>query len=177
LLYRGQGPLAIQFIRQNFPKFESTVRHFQLARMLCAYTAGCAQILAADDIGAALAQKQASSFVKLLGRENARLAQPLALILQSGIATLRDDVGRLVPDNFNRLEVDLRRAMHSFEAFDLPIFCHATRHRLGELVGGQQGRELVYTARQWMAEHGIINPEKMVSLFAPGKFSRKPLDA
>jgi hypothetical protein len=42
------------------------------------------------------------------------------------------------------------------------------RRRLGELLGGDQGRELVRDADDWLAEQGVRDPVRTAAMHAPG---------
>jgi hypothetical protein len=44
----------------------------------------------------------------------------------------------------------------------------AARRRLGQLVGGDQGRELIEAADAWMTGQGVRNPVRMTRVYAPG---------
>jgi hypothetical protein len=42
------------------------------------------------------------------------------------------------------------------------------QRRLGEILGGDQGRELIQQADDWMTRQQIKNPVKITNLMAPG---------
>ena len=50
----------------------------------------------------------------------------------------------------------------------MPLYAAVARRRLGALLGGDAGRDLVAQADSWMAGQGIVNPSRMTALFAPG---------
>ena len=52
------------------------------------------------------------------------------------------------------------------------LYAAAARRRLGEMLGGDEGRALVETADAWMRSETIVNPERMTEVFAPG-FDRR----
>ena len=43
--------------------------------------------------------------------------------------------------------------------------------RRGELDGGENGRALIESAREWMASQDIENPERMTAMLACGQWS------
>jgi hypothetical protein len=47
-------------------------------------------------------------------------------------------------------------------------YAAAARYRRGQLIGGDAGRELVETAADWMRNHQMVNPARLVELLAPG---------
>jgi eukaryotic-like serine/threonine-protein kinase len=53
------------------------------------------------------------------------------------------------------------------DAAHIVFVAAAARRRLGALVGGDEGRELVAAAERWMREAGIRNPERMTHLASP----------
>lgn len=60
----------------------------------------------------------------------------------------------------------LRLALAELEALEVRLISEGFRRRLGELVGGDEGRALVSEANRWMISHGVRNPERMA--FTPG---------
>ena len=62
---------------------------------------------------------------------------------------------------------DFREVIALGEAADIVFVTAAARRRLGVLVGGDEGRELVATAEQWMRDAGIRNLDRMTYLASP----------
>jgi hypothetical protein len=62
----------------------------------------------------------------------------------------------------------LGEATEQFESLEMKAHAAATRRRLGQLVGGDQGRELIEAADTWMKSQGIRNPVRMTRVYAPG---------
>jgi len=48
------------------------------------------------------------------------------------------------------------------------LYAAAARRRLGEIVGGERGQELITDADAWMERQKIKNPEKLTRMLAPG---------
>jgi len=59
-------------------------------------------------------------------------------------------------------------AIGQLETVDCNLYAAAARRRKGEILGSPEGQDLIAEADQWMKENGIINPEKMTNLLAPG---------
>ena len=95
-----------------------------------------------------------------IAREDMPYANPYAALIRAGIARRRGDDITAV----NQLE----KALKEFEGADMLLYATATRHRLGELIGGDRGRELVSQAEEWMSRQLIKNPAKVMNLIAPG---------
>jgi eukaryotic-like serine/threonine-protein kinase len=87
-------------------------------------------------------------------------ANPYASLIRAGIARLRGDDTSAV--------AFLEKASREFEASDMTLYAVVTRHRLGEMIGGDRGQELQQDADEWMSRQLIKNPSKLMNLLAPG---------
>ena len=47
------------------------------------------------------------------------------------------------------------------------LYAAASRRRLGEILGGDEGRAQLERADSWMNQQGIRNPARMADVFAP----------
>jgi hypothetical protein len=56
----------------------------------------------------------------------------------------------------------------AFDGLGTRLYADAARRRLGELLGGEQGRALVAQANSWMTGQNIHNPARMTAMLAPG---------
>jgi hypothetical protein len=63
---------------------------------------------------------------------------------------------------------DLKEALARFEASGMALHAATTRRRLGELLGGDEGRALVARAAEWMAAAGVANADGIARMLAPG---------
>jgi eukaryotic-like serine/threonine-protein kinase len=61
-----------------------------------------------------------------------------------------------------------REALKGLEEADTNLYAAAARRRLGELLGGDEGRELITKADEWMSRQQIRNPPAFTRLMAPG---------
>ena len=48
------------------------------------------------------------------------------------------------------------------------VYAAAARRHLGNLVGGDEGRDLIARADAWMIGQGITNPARMAAGITPG---------
>ena len=62
----------------------------------------------------------------------------------------------------------LSEAEQMFERAEMHLYAAATRRRLGEKLGGEQGQRLIAEADAWMTEQKIKNTEAMTRMLAPG---------
>jgi hypothetical protein len=104
--------------------------------------------------------KIAESVANRIARENIAYAHPYAKLIQAGVAHRRGDAAAAV--------TLLAQAEKEFAAVDMNLFAVAARLRLGELIAGDRGRELVEDASEWMSRQEIKNPTRLMNLMAPG---------
>jgi hypothetical protein len=64
----------------------------------------------------------------------------------------------------------LRRAIEWAEATESGFYVPAARYRLGELLGGDQGRALMQSALQTLTEWGVRNPARWLWVYMPGSW-------
>jgi hypothetical protein len=62
----------------------------------------------------------------------------------------------------------LEKAATDFDSTHMRLYATVARRRLGEMVGGDRGRQLVAQTDEWMAKQEIRNPARMMNLLAPG---------
>ena len=131
----------------------------QLLRIEASYLrARCALAAASRDRGRLLAI--ARDEARRIAREKMRWSDPLASLLRAGIANMEGDTARA--------EQLLGAAVDGFDRAAMKLYAAAARRRLGILVGGERGRELVCRADNWMASQTIKNPPLMTGMLAPG---------
>jgi serine/threonine protein kinase/tetratricopeptide (TPR) repeat protein/energy-coupling factor transporter ATP-binding protein EcfA2 len=100
---------------------------------------------------------------KLAGRierEEMGYANPFATLIRAGIARQRGDEQSAI--------ALLEKAAKDFDATHMSLYAAAARRRLGEVVGGDRGRQLVAQSEEWMTKQQIKNPARMMNLLAPG---------
>jgi hypothetical protein len=62
----------------------------------------------------------------------------------------------------------LKRAATGFDDAEMRMHAATTRHRLGKLLGGEEGRNLVDAARAVMFAQKIKSPTRVTALLVPG---------
>jgi serine/threonine protein kinase/tetratricopeptide (TPR) repeat protein len=103
-----------------------------------------------------LAEKLAAK----IEREEIAYANPLATLIRAGIARQRGDDARAISL--------AEKAAQDFDAVHMRLYAVATRRRLGEMIGGDRGRQLVAQTEEWMNKQQIKNPARMMNMIAPG---------
>jgi len=63
---------------------------------------------------------------------------------------------------------ELRRASAGFTSAGMALHAAAARRRLGALLGGDEGGQLVRGAERWMTAAGVTNVHGMMEMLAPG---------
>jgi hypothetical protein len=153
-LYSGAAGSAHERIAKVWPLLASAplhhVQHFRVeAEQLRGRSA-----LAVGDV------ELARVCAARLAREPAPWPRPMADLLRAGISAR---AGRLDP-----AAADLRRAVTGFECMDMALYAAAARHRLGAIIGGDEGRALRAAAEDWLRSETVVRPEVMIASLAPG---------
>ncbi len=71
----------------------------------------------------------------------------------------------------------LLEAIQRAEDTDTLCYVAPARYRLGELLGGDEGRALVETATEAISAEGIRNPARWVAFYLPGRWGPTPATA
>jgi serine/threonine protein kinase len=161
-LYQGEGSAAWGRVTDQWPALaRSYLLRVQQVRIFLLHLrarAALAAALAAAEPEPLL--QAAEQDARLLRRERIAWADGLAQLVRAGVAMGRHDAGgarQLLEDAAGRLE-----------AAGLRLHAVAARRRLGEQVGGSEGRSLVEQADAWMKGQNIRRPDRMTALLAPG---------
>jgi hypothetical protein len=64
--------------------------------------------------------------------------------------------------------VVIAEAEARFAAIDVALYAAAARRRRGELLGGDEGRELIASADAAMRAQNVVNPARMTAALVPG---------
>ena len=100
----------------------------------------------------------------LLSRQGRSDAAAVAHLLRACIARLRGDTAGALSH--------LSQAIEGFDTAGMAVHAAIARHHKGGLVGGDEGRALVEAAHAVMTAHGIAEPARWASTFAPGFAAR-----
>ncbi len=95
-----------------------------------------------------------------IAREDMPWSNPLANFTYAALAKQSGDTARA--------EELTKQAVDGFEAADMALYAAAARRRLGELRGGDEGRELIAQSEEWMSKQQIKNSVAVTNLMAPG---------
>lgn len=160
-LYRGAGREAWERLQEQWPQVQrSLFLWVQTVRVYLLHLRARSALAAAatgDDPGPLI--RAAESDARRIGRENAAWCVPMSQLLLAGARYLRRDA-----EEACRL---LRSAALAFESVSMPLFAATSRRRLGEWLGGHEGRELMASADAWLHDQGIRDPRRMTDLHVP----------
>jgi tetratricopeptide (TPR) repeat protein len=161
-LYTGNGRAAWDHVGARWPAYGASllrrVQHVRVdVRHLRARSALAVAATAADP---RLLLRVAEGDAAGLRRERAAWADGLAWLIRAQVAAGRGNLPRAV--------ALLEEAVDRLDRADLRIYAAAARRRLGRLIGGDRGRELVAAADAWMTGQQVRNPARMTAMFTPG---------
>ncbi len=102
----------------------------------------------------------AEKLAQRLADERMAWSDPLAALVRAGVAYSRG----------NRREAaeQASLAIEGFEVTDMKLYAWAARRRLGEIIGGNRGPELIDMSEDWMRRQQIKNPTAFANMLAPG---------
>jgi serine/threonine protein kinase len=161
-LYQGEGSAAWERVTAQWPALaRSYLLRVQQVRILFLHLRARAALAAAGavaDPGPLLHAVERDA--RLLRRERIAWAEALAQLVRAGVA-----LGRRDAEGARQL---LEDAVGRLEAAGLHLHAAAARRRLGEQVGGREGRRLVEQADAWMKGQNVRRPDRITALLAPG---------
>ncbi|HEY7422786.1 MAG TPA: protein kinase [Gemmataceae bacterium] len=160
-LYLGDAEAAWHRLVDSWPDLEQThlMRVQQIRIVMLHQRARCAVTRAGgkdSDTWLRIAERDARS----LRREKLLWADALALLIEAALAFRRGDA--------EKSRQILANAAASLTAVDMHLYAAAARRRLGQLLGGTQGQELVCQGEEWMNGQKVRNLDRMTALLAPG---------
>ena len=165
-LYRGDGARAHARIVEGWPHIvRSRLLHAQHVaaeahslRARAALAAAAAFRPSAPERPRLLAQARES--IARVRKAHTRCAAPLADLLLGGLS-FTEGIAETCLDH-------TRRALEGFEALEMSLFAAVCRVRIGQLVQGPEGTQLIDQADEWMHGQKIKNPPAFARMLAPG---------
>jgi eukaryotic-like serine/threonine-protein kinase len=161
-LYRGDGMGAWNFFTTRYTPAlaRSHLTHLQKIRIFLYERRARAALAAAEKLtDKSPLLRAAERDARRLEREGMPWSLALACPIRAGIAAARGDK--------TRAAALFAQAAKELEAVDMNLYAAASRRRLGEILGGDEGRAHVERADRWMREQTIQNPARMANVFAP----------
>jgi hypothetical protein len=160
-LYQGKGVAAFQHIQDRWPYYKSSMAlRVQQVRINILMMRAQSALAAAAVTGTKSFLRAAEADARKLAWERAPWSDALVRLILAGVAGVRRDTGKAI--------LLLREAIERLYAVDMEIFAQAARRRLGQLLGGDEGRLLIEESEAWMDGQGIRKPARMAAVFGPG---------
>jgi eukaryotic-like serine/threonine-protein kinase len=158
-LYTGNEARAVTRLAAEAQRHESahmlrieSVRvNFRVAQVRC--------LIATADPRRPEDVKAIAQLVRSLEREKVSWARPIADMTSGALAWLRRRDGEAVSR--------LTSAVAGFESYGMELFAAAARWRLGEILGGDEGRALIARSEAAMREQAIVRPEALRRALVP----------
>jgi eukaryotic-like serine/threonine-protein kinase len=169
-LYSGDAAAAVGLIRREKSALGGNTYFWMMQNLnlLMRHLQGRAALAAAAKVAPSnwyLGQR--STLLRTAVRQARRIekanmpwSNPLASLLRAGFANLQ---GR--PDETLS---HLIAAADGFDAAGMRMYSAAARRQRGRLIGGDEGRELVRRADEFMTAEGVNEPERIAHMLAPG---------
>ncbi len=173
-LYRGDGLGAWNFFTSRYSPLlaRSHLTRIQRVRILFyERRARCALAAAAVAADPRPLLRSAEHDARRLEREGMAWSRALSIPIRAGVAAVRGDRPRAL--------TLFAEAVKQLETVDMNLYAAASRHRLGEILGGDLGGAQLEKAESWMRQQGIQNPARMTDVFAPvvAGWAQPPLPA
>jgi serine/threonine protein kinase len=162
-LYTGDGVVAWKQVEAQWPALsDSMMLRVQIIRIEALHLrARCA--LAAAGSGGGDERRLigvAERLARQISKEGMKWADPLAALIQAGVASLRNE---------NQAAISLlSMACAGFEEAHMKLYAAVARRRLGEITRGMEGQRLTDEADAWMQEQKIKVSAKITRMLAPG---------
>jgi eukaryotic-like serine/threonine-protein kinase len=162
-LYEGRGALARERLSRQAPQLRrSMLARAQYIRAITDFARARSAVASASSAGT-----DEPRHLREASRAGARLereATPWIGVLASlAAAAVANGEGRL-KDACH----DLREAAARARTADMALHEAAARQRLGKLLGGNEGRELLVEAEQAMEARGVRAPDRYAGMLLPG---------
>jgi hypothetical protein len=161
-LYCGEARSAWDYVSAQWPGYMNSlllrVQQIRVDALLSRARSALAMARLVLDPNPYLTAAQRDA--RKLGRERVAWAEALSQLIRAGVATCRGDLGGA--------RALLQAAVSGFEALDMRLWAAAARRRLGQLLGGSQGKELVDQADESMSQQQVRNPARWAAMLAPG---------
>ncbi len=160
-LYQQSGARAWERISEFWPLLKrSMLLRIQSVRIEGNYLRARAALAYARETGDSRALAAAEESARAIVKERAPWGNPLVTMVRAAISHQRGDT--------DRAATLLRTAAADLDQVDMAIYAAACRARLGTLIGGDEGDQLLAGSRKLMDAQGIRNAARVVNLYAPG---------
>jgi len=165
-LYTGDGVAADAWFSQDLRALKkSQLLRSGWIRIVTLFTRGRVAIASLESSSApvrAARLREAWRCASALRREYNPWAATLAALTEAAASQAEGDGKRAIRA--------LREGIERAEATDTIMYAHPARYRLGELLGDDEGRELVRVASEALSGEGIRDPARWTAVALPGRW-------
>ncbi|HEY2518083.1 MAG TPA: AAA family ATPase, partial [Polyangiaceae bacterium] len=161
-LHSGDGAAALGRLHAAWPALRrSLLLRIQAIRIMAFEQRGRCAAFAATGRTAARAEllALAGQDADRLCKEGIPWGQASGAMVHGAIALVRGDLATA--------RVRYEEALQRYTALGMRVHAAATRRRLGELVGGDEGAAHIAVADTWFTGEGVKNPRKLTAVFLP----------
>lgn len=161
-LYAQDGERACRMLDEEWHLLKrSQLLRVELVRVEALHLRAASQLVASRSapVPARLLAK-AEKNTRRIERLNLAWGAALAILLRAGLASARS--------NDSEAAHLFDSAVRALEDADMGLCAAAARRRRGVLLGGDEGQSLIEEADQFMKSQGIVSPQRMTALLAPG---------
>jgi hypothetical protein len=165
-LYSGEPGTGFSRLHAEWPAYHRSIfARTEVVRAMNHWVRGGCAVSALNRRGAssdlgkewlAVAQRDA----QVLARSTLKQARAWGLGLEAGIA--------LAESRPQDAATRLRAALAGYEGVGYAMYAAATRRRLGELLGGDEGRTLSGQGEAAMREQGVVHLDAICEMLVPG---------
>ena len=162
-LYTGDGLVAWKQVSGQWPALsDSMILRVQIIRIEALHLQARCSLAAAASGGGDERRLigVAENLARQIFKEGMKWADPLAALVQAGVASLRNEKQTAISL--------LSKACAGFEDAHMKLYAAVAKRRLGEITGGTEGQLLTDQADLWMREQKIRAPAKITRMLAPG---------
>ena len=160
--YAGEGQGAYARVQQHWSAAASSqLLRAQFVRVIMHELRACAALFLARDAGdkgeklLAAAERD----IKRIAKEKMPWTDPVASLLSGCAEALRGHTESAV--------AQFQTSIEQAEAADMRFYAMAARHRLGQVVRGDEGRALCGGAEEWLAAQKVQQPRRWFALLTP----------
>jgi eukaryotic-like serine/threonine-protein kinase len=168
-LYERKGALARERLARSSREFRrSLLGMAQYIRAVTEFARARTAVASARDAGPERPQRLREAW--RISRRLEREASPwIGVFASLARAAAANAAGRL-----EEACRHLREAAERAHAADMALHEAAARHRLGTLLGGDEGQNLLLQAEADMHERGVSVPDRYAGMLLPGEWTRIP---
>jgi len=162
-LYAGEHHRALEELERSWSALEDSKLLFvEQMNVRVLHLRGCvhAALAATVESERVVRGRQAFASARMLRGLKSRWAMALGTLLEAGTHAALGQV--------QEATATLRDAVIRLDAADMPLYASAARRRLGVMIGGEEGMQLVSAADTVLREAQVALPARFSAMLAPG---------